>query len=268
VGEYGNEGIYFTCSSDAGTTWSSVTNIWNNSDYSRTPAIAAEGNGNINVIWKDTVNYIFDIYFSCSSDKGTTWTQAIGINSEASDHNLYDPAIATKEGGYIFAVWSNYWTHKYTTIYFSKSINFGQTWSEAEDIRGSLHPDIVVDVSGNINVVCANEYLPYNYMINFTRSTDDGQNWSERVNISNIEYSNYPALCVDSAGNINVVYQGNGEIVFNRSTSTGVSWSEPLYITDNMNITRRPGISADKVGDIYVVWAGIDGKIYFTSTKQ
>ena len=83
-------------------------------------------------------------------------------------------------------------------------------------------PALAVDGSGNIDVAWCDD-TQGNFEIYFIRSTDDGASWSEAVNISNNSgFSLYPAIAVDGAGNINVVWceytPGNPDIYFARST--------------------------------------------------
>ncbi|MCK5056225.1 MAG: exo-alpha-sialidase, partial [Candidatus Aminicenantes bacterium] len=221
-------------------------NISNNAGSSRHPAIAVDSAGNINVVWRDNT----DILFSHSTDGGSSWSAAVNISNNSGDS--YKPAITVDSAGNINVAWQDISPGNWD-IFFSRSTDSGSSWSAAVNISNnsghSLKPAIIVDSAGNINVAWY-DYTPGNYDIFFRHSTDNGSSWSAAVNISNNSvYSSYPAITVDSAGNINVAWYdytpGNYDIFFRRSTDSGSSWSAAVNISNNSGDSYNPAITVD-----------------------
>jgi len=70
----GNLAIWFSGSMDGGATFSSPKMVSTNAGGSMNPQIAADKNGNINVVWEDDIAGHSDISFSRSIDNGTTFS--------------------------------------------------------------------------------------------------------------------------------------------------------------------------------------------------
>jgi hypothetical protein len=272
----GNYDIYFCQSTDNGLNWSRPLNITNNSKDSANPAIAADGAGNINVVWEDNTSGKHVIYFSQSTDGGLNWSQALNVSD--SSRSSLNPAVAVDGAGNINVVWEDSAPGKYN-IFYSRSTDSGVSWSSGVNIsassKASWSPAVGVDSAGNINVAWTFYHsIPVNTEIYFSRSIDNGVSWSQAVNISaSSNRSINPSMAVDRAGNINVVWRdytpGNYDIFFSRSIDDGVSWSEAVNISDNPEGSLNPSIAVDQAGNIYIVWddyAPGNYDIFFTSS--
>ena len=248
-------------------------NISNNSGKSYSPDIATDSAGNINVVWQDYTLGNSDIFFSRSTDDGISWSQTVNISNTSG--SSFCPVISVDKSEDINVVW--YDTSGNMEIYFSRSTDDGISWSKAVNISNnsgcSVSPAIAVDNAGNINVVWQDS-ISGNWDIYFSRSTDDGVTWSQVVKISNKTGNSYsPAIAVDSAGNINVVWQnctpGNYKIYFSRSTDDGVTWSQTVNISNNSAFSYDPAIAVDSEGSINVVWNGsISYDVYFSRSTD
>ena len=88
--------------------------------------------------------------------------------------------------------------------------------------------DIAVDAAGNINVVWEDD-TANNSNILFGRSTDGGLTFLTQPLSNTVGYSYSPRICVDSKGDINVVWvddtTGNPVVHFSRSTNGGATFS-------------------------------------------
>ncbi len=188
-----------------------------------------------------------------------TWSQVVNIYKYPGFSE--PPAIAIDSSGNLNVVcWNN--TSGNDDIYFVRSTDDGTSWSEAVNISKnpgySRRPAIAVDASGNINVVWRDD-TSGNIDIYFSRSTNDGVSWSNAVNLSkNSGISDSPDIAVDSAGNINVVWDentsGNIDVYFSRSTNDGVSWSQTVNISNSWRGSELARIAVDVAGNINVVW--------------
>jgi hypothetical protein len=260
--------IYFSRSINDGLNWSQPVNISNPLEHSASPAIAVDSLENNNVVWTDNTQGNYDIYFSRSSDGSETWSQAVNIsNSPGVSHR---PDIAVDHAGNIDVTWFDETSSIYN-IYFSRSTDDGLNWSQPVIISNNLEytasPDITVDSAGNIYVAwSATSY--YGLDIYFSRASVDSLSWSQPVNIShNLNTSVYPAIEVDSAGNPNVVWYdmiGMGKfskniVCFSHSADNGTTWSQPVNLSDKMEIHYYADIAVDSVGNINVIWSDDSG---------
>jgi len=74
----------------------------------------------------------------------------------------------------------------------------------------------------------------------------------------NSGFSEYPAIAVDSYGNIHVVWfdntPGNYEIYYKKSTDGGSTWMTSQRLTWNSGESYNPAIAVDSIGNPHVVW--------------
>jgi hypothetical protein len=254
-----NHEIYFSRSADGGSSWSKNDNISSNAGTSRSPAIAVDNAGNINVVWKDFTTGDPEVYFSRSKDEGTSWSTPLNISKTGYADN---PAIGTDNSDYIYVVWEEFVLPHYE-IYFSRSTDGGSTWSNPVSISNSTNssgdPDIAVDSTGKLYVVWE-KYISYNHEIYFIKSNDKGVNWGQVVNLSKNKYGSLdPSIAVYNS-NVYVVWEdrssGDEEIYFKRSSNGGANWKQSIILSDKAYYdSYDPAISVDPVGNINVVWA-------------
>ncbi|MFC2155425.1 IPT/TIG domain-containing protein [Acidobacteriota bacterium] len=260
--------IYFTRSTNNGSTWSSITNISNRDGAERgSPVIAVDSSGNINVAWIDNYTGDFMVMFNRSTNNGSTWGSNVNITDYSKDRGVTDIAMGSTGDIYVLC---DYFTPSplpvisEDEIYFRRSTNNGATWGAAVNVSNtaahSRNGRMAVDSIGDINLVW-NDDTPGNAEILFSRSTNSGTTWSWPLNISgNSGVSWTPDIAMDSAGNIHVVWvdssSGVYEIYFSRSTDNGATWSTAVNISNSANSakSRNPRIAVDSAGDIHVVW--------------
>jgi BNR repeat-like domain len=72
-------------------------------------------------------------------------------------------------------------------------------------------------------------------------------------------FSYFPAIAVDSSGDLQVVWQddtpGNPEIYYRKSTDGGSTWTTSKRLTVNSGYSRRPAIAAVSSDTLAVVWS-------------
>lgn len=262
--------IYFRHTVYGVFSWDPIQDISDLPYDAHAPAIALDSSGNINVVWDNSsAGSDIRIRFRRSTDNGSNWSTPVFITSASEDS--ITPDIAVDSAGNLNVVWTDWRTGIYDSeIYFSRSTNNGTNWSTPVNISGTIGgtwtPSIAVDSSGNLFVVWWD--LTYAHEdICFSRSTNNGVSWSPYVNLSNtpIGESTHPVVALDSAGNVNVVWDDEfpdpDELVyFTSSTDMGTNWTSPLGISSAA--AYRPDIAIDSAGNINVVWVG-----YFSGNR-
>lgn len=266
--------IYFRGSSD-GVSWTPMANASNTPGVaSWSSALAIDDSNDISVVWTENME---EIYFSRSTDFGSSWSTAINVSNTT--HLSRTADVAVDSGNYIYVVWNDCIEKDTPTweydIFFTRSTNNGVTWSPGLNISNSKvasFPKIATDSNGNIYVVYDDDIFSVP-TLKFIFSTDHGVTWSQPQNLtSSPNQSRRADIVVDAADNINIVFKNlsNGiwNIHFRRSIDLGINWENPINLSNNTSTSDHPyspAISVDGFGNVYVVWDHTDNVIYFTS---
>src|SRR2546422_976056 len=181
-------------------------------------------------------------------------------NVSSNPGTSYLSQIAVDSTGSINIVWLDNTPGNYD-IFFSRSSDGGATFSTPENLSNdpgdSENPQIVVDSTGNINVVWQDN-TPGNWQILFTRSSDGGATFSTPKNISNDPRgAGNPYMAVDSGGNINVAWVSSPTVLpniisFSRSSDGGATFSTPIALSTRPS--GGPQVAVDSAGNINVAW--------------
>lgn len=152
----GNFDIFFSRSTDGGLNFSTPQNVSNSPGLSRTPQLALDSGGNINVLWADNAppNSSTDIFYARSANGGTSFSTPQNLSSNAGFSA--NPSLAIDPGGNINAVWEDS-TPGNRDIFFSQSLDAGATFSAAQNLSNNAGLSsvalIFADSKGNLNVV-------------------------------------------------------------------------------------------------------------------
>ncbi len=102
-----------------------------------TPRIAADGNGNLYVVFAGCKqgSKVQDIFCSSSADGGLTWTSPIDVSNTpgTSSH----PDIAVEKNGAIDLVWGDTTDITSPDIFFVRSQDKGKTWTDPFNISNT-----------------------------------------------------------------------------------------------------------------------------------
>jgi hypothetical protein len=259
--------IYFARSNDNGLTFSDPDNISETALGSVIPQISLEGN-NVYVVWVEQTNTPLnnEIFFVRSTDGGLTFSDPENISETAQRSG--SPQISS-EGNNVYVVWedSENDTPLNRDIFFARSTDGGLTFSEYDNISeqntgNSFSPQISSE-GNNVYVVWEDDTdnIPGNTDIFFARSTNGGLTFSEPENISeNPEFAFEPQISSEG-NNVYVVWSGDTDnpditagIFFARSTDGGLTFSEPVNISEeDTGDAIDPQISTEG-NNVYVVW--------------
>lgn len=160
--------ILLSKSTNKGVTWSTpimvndgiyITGETNQSK----PAITVDSNGVIYVAWEDHRNVDKQIYLSKSTDGGKSFSMDMQVSSSQPGTNAKNPDLTVDENNNLFVAWEEDYFSKFN-VYFSKSLDFGITFSTPVRINSELNkcapdsnPTIEVDGKGNVFVMWSDQ---------------------------------------------------------------------------------------------------------------
>ncbi|MCG2826510.1 MAG: hypothetical protein L6265_07980 [Thermoplasmatales archaeon] len=200
------------------------------------------------------------------------WSKDIRLTNDTA--NSLHPSIAVDLNGTIYVVWeeardieqSGYWG-----IYFTKSNDGGETWSNPERINAPSNdghaPNIIIDQNNTIHVVWSGAPIEENYYeIYYKKSTDGGNAWSEDIRLTYAPDDSFTPKIVAYGNTLHLVWSdkrdGNFEIYYKRSNDGGNSWSDDVRLTNDGGDSKLPSIGSDLVGNLHVVWYDKRADIY------
>ncbi len=271
-------GLYSHNSTNLGLTWGGQRTVaTNDQDRATLTSDIEPGSAYYGRSYAGWVRFAppYPVFFSYTDNGGNTWSTPSQINNPPSRGQGGEMAMGPN--GEICIVWAGVTNVSPFTedfVGFAMSTNGGTTWTVRENafdmsgIAGSFAqkgnirvnglPRIDIDVSGGarngwIYVVTTQRNLApagSDPDIIFNRSTDGGTTWSAgiRVNqdaLNNGKFQYFPAIHVDDAGAINVLYYDDrttttdsSGVYLSRSVDGGTTWRD-FRISDH-NFKPQP----------------------------
>jgi len=162
--------IYYKWSSDGGANWSTSKRLTWTSDAPDFPAIAADLDNGVHVVWRGNTPANYEIYYKSSPDGGATWGGMKRFTWTSG--GSHDPAIAVDFLNCIHVVWGDE-TPGNSEIYHKSSTDGGATWSTLKRLTwNSGHSGIPAirasGISNNIYIVWYDD-TPGNFEIYYTK---------------------------------------------------------------------------------------------------
>jgi hypothetical protein len=187
-----------------------------------------------------------------------------------------NPVIKADFYGNLYLIWMGYETGIGWQIYFSRSLDNGETWRAGERISENFSiastPMIAIDRNNSVHAVWEGWY--YRLPGIFHRyTTDRGDNWNA---IQLISESNEGALLPDiyagKYSDISVTWAqrtrpSNYDVFYAGSPDQGLTWEEPQRVTYQPFSSDSSTIATDYNGDIFIAWKDIitgNYEIFFT----
>jgi len=234
------------------------------------------------------VSGIRRVQFVHTTDGAMSWSAPITISPVSSSGHYAawsDMPARTGPGGEVYVIWNNYINTGSIpdSIGFAKSTDGGINWTNATNtafnidglptsstINGMRYfhfPRVDVDRSGGprngwIYIVTNERFTaPATDLADviFHRSTDGGVTWSNGIRVNqdtpgNGKYQVFPAIRVDEASNINIVYYDSRntptndsvEVIVSRSTDGGNTWVD-IIVSDHKS-RPKSGYQGDYIG--------------------
>jgi hypothetical protein len=193
--------IRFSVSVDGGGTFSDAITIStlqggcmddDNTPEGATPVVLSDGS--IHVTWSMNEQ----IFYSMSLDTGRTWSNQLPIFSQRGGWSFSKKGFYRTNGlpflqrglnDELYLVWSSLVTDEMHSVFFSRSVDFGKTWSSPFALskhdktydNDAFMPFINVDVStGEILIIYYERPVHWDYFchVSAVRSTDNGMSFS------------------------------------------------------------------------------------------
>jgi hypothetical protein len=294
-------------STDNGATWSAShalnTNAATDTGDDTSPYIATDGSGLWIAVWETddtlggTLDPVFNILMSRSTDAGVTWSAPEAIYSQ----DAGDPGsglemvngFATDGLGTWVVVWTTGETRGETIgsdfdVMFARSTDDGETWTEsvlntnaATDSGLDVMASIATGGTGTWIAVWTSDEdlggLPEAYTNTFTaRSTDHAATWSAPAvlnsNAPNGAMDWTPTIETDGAGNWMTVWSSSDtlgdtigvdrDLLISRSSDDGASWTPAAVLNSNAygdsGADSEVDLATDGTGFWLAVWGTTD----------
>jgi hypothetical protein len=249
-----NEEIYYKQSTNGGVSWGSDTRLTNNFNVSILPSVSASGS-NVNVVWCDTRDGNYEVYYKRSADNGANWGADTRLTSNAS---ISLQASCVTLGSFVHVVWNDNRDGS-DEIYYKRSADNGLSWGT--DTRLTSNAGVSwfasVDASASSVQVAWVEQSDGNPEIYCKRSTDSGLTWEANLRLTNnAAISIRPTVSV-SGSIVHLVWQdnvdGNDELYYKYSTNGGINYSADTRLTNNTAFSVYPCHTISASG-VHLIW--------------
>jgi len=246
--------VWINISHDNGKTWTGEFNLSKiDGNWSNWPHIAVDKN-TVVVVWGDDRDHPEEgsrsVYMRVSQDNGTTWGPEIRVTNITDIDWRYDdiPTQVLVNGTNVYLVFDRFFNDTgYAETMFMKSTDLGQTWTTP--VLLSQH-DGYNSYSGGLAVYDTWVFVVWENAsaedeIYLRRSPDLGDAWfSEQRLTWDSNESGVPRVCVDSFGNVFVVFAdargGSTQIWLMESEDFGENWSTPIQLTNSTGFSTSP----------------------------
>ena len=234
-------------------------------DQAMRPRIAVDSAKNIHAVFegytKGSDNK--EILYSKSNNSGHAWTTPLNISRTARVST--EPAIAVEKGGAIDVVWRDTSSGElHPNIYFTRSVDYGQTWTKALNISHTTgmcsEPAISTAPDNSIHVVWVDTRPADGRPDIFYSHSVEGKSWSSCESISPTPgVSSVPTIiaCHDGVVHCAWLDTSSGEerpdIFYTRKINN--IWTTPIDVSNSPRLSGHPWLACGAKGKIFLCWS-------------
>jgi hypothetical protein len=249
----GDPSIFFRRSTNNGASFDNVINLSKNGSAEE-PQIAVSGN-NVYVVWAQANG---DVFFSKSTNGGAIFGSKVNLSNNAGG-SIAPQIDAT--GSNVYVAWEDS-TPGNEDILFRSSTDNGTTFGAQKNISKAAGSGFsgfqTLAASGNNVYIAWLDDSPGNDEILFRRSINNGAVFEPVINLSNNpEHSEEPQVAV-SGSYVYVTWENDNpsfvpEVLFRRSTDSGIGFKATKNLSNNAGISESPQIDAAGT-NVYILW--------------
>ena len=239
------------------------------------------------ILWQEIVfsggSHGGEIFFARSTDGGKTFSAPVNLSNtiagagkgRLTQHYWHNGSLDLAMGpeGNLYAAWTEY----EGTLWFSRSTDGGDSFSEPLRIAGGRDadpargPSLAVDADGAVYLAwTVGEDRAAN--IHFAKSGDGGRSFGEpRIVFESDGHSDAPKIAVDGKGTVHLVYAESPagplqhyHIRYTRSNDGERAFEEPREISspqaEQFESMHFPALSLDGEDNLYVLWELFPGR--------
>ncbi len=262
-----NDIIQVGSSSDYGANWNTPIDLSDIGQNATTPCFANETTEkNVFAIWVRSNGINDIIQFSSSLNYAQTWTSPQDLS--ATGQNASNPHMITNFiGDHVYSIWQRS-NSANDIIQFSRSTDFGQTFSNPVDLsdvgQNANTPQIATNI--NENCVCSiwARSNGVNDIIQFKHSSDYGVNWDSTVDLSETGENAKDPRIITNGSSIYAIWarqeSGIYSAQFRKSIDSGDTFSDVIDLYPSGFDVKNPRIvTSNDAKYIYVSWYTFDG---------
>jgi hypothetical protein len=259
----------FSFSTNGGQTWSKNVSIPNNTGmFVGDPSVAIDGGGTMYAVCQEYLTIsgsttTGNIRMMTSSDKGVTWS-AIRTIQSAPDKPW---AGGGTTDGVVFVSWLG------NPGGIKRSTDHGMTWGTTQSLGNIIHGTaITTSTTGLVHV-------PYNLdsnrnQLRYLRSKNNGDSWDTPKDLIpdmgtfcfSCSPRQHPIVgsAADPTGRTVAITwastmtggQGDDDVWLLYSKDGGDTWTQPIRVNDNTNMSRQfeSWVAVDNYGRVHVAW--------------
>ena len=226
--------ILIATSHDGGSKFD-VSNLSNSQGMSSNPRIDVSGN-NVYVVWNEETIAGYEIFFSKSTDNGTTFSEPINVSR--SDAESSDAGLQVS-GDNVYIVWHES-AQDTSDIFFAASDNDGLSFglpinlSTMEGIPSLTRDTQMVASGNNIFVVWYNQNI--NNGIFLAKSSDGGRTFGAPINLNDFNNAEFSQIAVNN-DKIYVIWAeqflGTKEVFLRYSIDGGESFGSKINLSND-----------------------------------
>ncbi|NGX33423.1 MAG: hypothetical protein K1060chlam4_01490, partial [Candidatus Anoxychlamydiales bacterium] len=262
-----NDIIQVTSSSDYGANWNTPIDLSDIGQNATTPCFAnGSTEKNVYAAWVRSNGTNDIVQFSSSLNFAQNWISPQDLS--ATGQNASNPHMITNFiGDHVYSIWTRS-NGINNIIQFSRSSDFGQTFSNPVDLsdvgQSAATPQIATNI--NENCVCAiwTRSNGTNDIIQFKHSPDYGANWNSTLDLSETGENARNPRIITNGSSIYAIWarqeSGNYRAQFRKSTDSGDTFSDVIDLSPSgFDVKNSRIVTSNDAKYIYVSWYTFDG---------